>query len=165
MEFTAKLVQIREPQTGEGKNGPWKRQEYIFETDGQYAKKICITVWGDRAIQDPSIMEIGALLDVHFDLESREHNDRWYSDIKAWKIVKHGENPGGYTGAGGYTAGAASSSASGGYAGIANGGNSYGNVPAAAPLSTPVSGVATTETVPADPATPAETAVADDLPF
>ncbi|MDR1740129.1 MAG: DUF3127 domain-containing protein [Bacteroidales bacterium] len=96
MEFTAKLLQIREAQTGEGKNGPWKRQEYIFETDGQYPKKICVTVWGDRAIQDPSIMEIGNLLDVHFDLESREHNDRWYSDIKAWKIVRHGENGAAY---------------------------------------------------------------------
>ncbi len=92
MEFTAKLIQIRDAQTGEGKNGPWKRQEYIFETEGQYPKKICVTVWGDRAIQDQSIIEIGNLLDVHFDLESREHNDRWYSDIKAWKIVRHGDN-------------------------------------------------------------------------
>jgi hypothetical protein len=96
MEFTAKLIQVREAQTGEGKNGPWKRQEYIFETDGQYPKKICVTVWGDRAIQDSSIIEIGNLLDVHFDLESREHNDRWYSDIKAWKIVRHGENAAAY---------------------------------------------------------------------
>ncbi|MDR0619693.1 MAG: DUF3127 domain-containing protein [Bacteroidales bacterium] len=153
MEFTAKLVQIREPQTGEGRNGPWKRQEYIFETDGQYAKKICITVWGDRAIQDPSIMQIGALLDVHFDLESREHNDRWYSDIKAWKIVKHGEN----VNAGGYNANA-------GYAG-GNNGNNYGNAPAVTaapvPAETPVSAPIAAETVPAD----AVAAAADDLPF
>jgi hypothetical protein len=156
MEFTAKLVQIREPQTGEGKNGPWKRQEYVFETDGMYAKKICVTVWGDRAIQDPSIMQIGALLDVHFDLESREHNDRWYSDIKAWKIVKHGDNTNvGYNTGNGYTGG--NNYANGG------GGNNFANAPAAVPVA-----AATEDTAPAPIAmtgSPADAAVADDLPF
>ena len=86
MDFTAKLIQINEPVTGEGKNGPWKRQEYIFETEGQYPRKICTSVWGDRAIQDPSIMQIGNVLNVAFDLESREYNGRWYTDVRPWRI-------------------------------------------------------------------------------
>lgn len=87
MEFTAKLIQINEPVTGEGKNGPWKRQEFIFETEGQYPRKICVSVWGDRAIQDPSIMQIGNYLNVAFDLESREYNGRWYTDVRPWRIT------------------------------------------------------------------------------
>ena len=87
MEFTAKLIQINEPVTGEGKNGPWKRQEFIFETESQYPRKICVSVWGDRAIQDPSIMQIGNVLTVAFDLESREYNGRWYTDVRPWRIT------------------------------------------------------------------------------
>lgn len=87
MEFTAKLIQINEPVTGEGKNGPWKRQEFIFETESQYPRKICVSVWGDRAIQDPSIMQVGNVLTVAFDLESREYNGRWYTDVRPWRIT------------------------------------------------------------------------------
>lgn len=86
MDFTAKLIQIMPPIEGEGKNGPWKRQEYIFETDGQYPKKVCVSVWGDKGISDPSIMQAGNILNVSFEVESREYNGRWYTDIRAWKI-------------------------------------------------------------------------------
>lgn len=87
MDFTAKLIQIMPPITGEGKNGQWKRQEYIFETESQYPRKICVSVWGDRGITDPSIMQVGNVLTVSFDLESREFNGRWYTDVRAWKIA------------------------------------------------------------------------------
>lgn len=93
MDFTAKLIQINEPVTGEGKNGAWKRQEFIFETESQYPRKICVSVWGDRAIQDPSIMQIGNVLNVAFDLESREYNGRWYTDVRPWRISLPGAAP------------------------------------------------------------------------
>lgn len=86
MDFTAKLIQIMPPITGEGKNGQWKRQEYIFETESQYPRKICVSVWGDRGISDPNIMQVGNVLTVSFDLESREFNGRWYTDVRAWRI-------------------------------------------------------------------------------
>ena len=35
-------------QTGEGKNGTWKKQDFVIETDGQYPKKVCLTIWGDK---------------------------------------------------------------------------------------------------------------------
>ena len=31
-------------------------------------------------------MQIGNLLQIDFDIESREYNNKWYTDIKAWKI-------------------------------------------------------------------------------
>lgn len=86
MDFNAKLIKVEEPITGNGKNGMWKRQAYIFETEGQYPKKICVTVWGDGAIQNPATMQIGARLNVSFELESREYNGRWYTDVRAWRI-------------------------------------------------------------------------------
>lgn len=48
MQLTAKLTQLLPIQTGTGKNGEWKKQDIIVETDGQYPKKICISFWGDK---------------------------------------------------------------------------------------------------------------------
>ncbi|MDL2222873.1 DUF3127 domain-containing protein [Bacteroidales bacterium OttesenSCG-928-M11] len=84
MQITAKLVQILPLEKGMGKNGEWKKQSLILETDGQYPKKICVSVWGDKA--DPSILQLEKNLVVDFDIESREYNGRWYTDVKAWKI-------------------------------------------------------------------------------
>lgn len=84
MQLTAKLIQLLPLQTGTGKNGQWKKQEFIVETEGQFSKKVCISIWGDK-IND-SQLQIGNDLRIDFDIESREYNGRWYTDVKAWKI-------------------------------------------------------------------------------
>ena len=84
MQLTGKIVQVLPTQSGQGKNGPWKKQEVIIETEGQYPKKVCIAIWGDKA--DERILKPGNNLKVDFDVESREYNGRWYTDIKAWKV-------------------------------------------------------------------------------
>lgn len=89
MQLTAKLIQLLPLQSGEGKNGPWKKQDIILETDGQYPKKICVSIWGDKI--NPAILVPGDSLTVSFDIESREFNSRWYTDVKAWKIESTGE--------------------------------------------------------------------------
>ena len=84
MQLTAKLTQLLPIQTGTGKNGEWKKQDIIVETDGQYPKKVCISIWGDKINEGQ--FQIGNLLQIDFDIESREYNNKWYTDIKAWKI-------------------------------------------------------------------------------
>lgn len=84
MQLTAKLTTLLPLQTGTGKNGPWKKQDIIVETEGQYPKKICISIWGDKINTDQ--LQPGNNLNISFDLESREYNGRWYTDVKAWKI-------------------------------------------------------------------------------
>jgi Domain of unknown function (DUF3127) len=84
MQLTAKLNQLLPVQTGSGKNGQWKKQDIIVETDGQYPKKVCISVWGDKI--DLEKLKPGNLLKIDFDVESREYNGKWYTDVKAWKI-------------------------------------------------------------------------------
>ena len=85
MQLTARLLQLLPLQTGQGKNGPWKKQDIIVETIGsQYPKKVCISIWGDKV--DASLLREGATLTISFDVESREYNGRWYTDVKAWKV-------------------------------------------------------------------------------
>lgn len=78
--------------TGEGKNGTWKKQDILLEIGDQYKKKLCVTIWGDKInIED---YQIGQTVTAHLDLESREYNGKWFSDIKAWKL-ESGSNSGG----------------------------------------------------------------------
>jgi len=88
MQLTAKLSQILPAESGMGKNGEWKKQSIIVETDGQYPKKICITTWGDKI--NTAQWHPGLSLTIDFDIESREFNGRWYTDLKAWKIEPAG---------------------------------------------------------------------------
>ena len=89
MQLSAKLIQILPLQSGTGKNGEWKKQDIIVETQEQYPKKICVSVWGDKIPSQPLIVGINLLIDI--DIESREYNGRWYTDVKAWKIQVSGE--------------------------------------------------------------------------
>lgn len=88
MQLTAKLIQILPLQTGTGKNGEWKKQDIIVETDGQYPKKVCVSIWGDKI--NPSQLVVGNKLKIDFDIESREYNSRWYTDVKAWRVESAG---------------------------------------------------------------------------
>jgi hypothetical protein len=62
------------------------------ETEGQYPKKICISIWGDKI--NPDILTEGVNLDLSFDIESREFNGKWYTNVKAWKIEALGGQDG-----------------------------------------------------------------------
>ena len=84
MDVKGKLIQLLPLQTGTGKNGEWKKQDIIIETQSQYPKKVCISIWGDKI--NTSQLQIGKMLNVSFDIESREYNGRWYTDVKAWKV-------------------------------------------------------------------------------
>jgi hypothetical protein len=84
MEITGKLIQLLPPQTGEGKNGPWKKQDIIVEQQGQVPKKVCVSIWGEKL--NIAQHAIGSTLTLQADVESREYNGKWYTDVKAWKI-------------------------------------------------------------------------------
>lgn len=87
MEITGKLIQKLPIASGTSKTGnPWQKQEFVIETeDSQYPKKVCANLWGDRTNQ-LNQYNIGDTIKVSFDLESREFNGKWYTDVKAWKI-------------------------------------------------------------------------------
>ncbi|MFT3826328.1 MAG: DUF3127 domain-containing protein [Chitinophagaceae bacterium] len=85
MDTSGKILQFLQLQTGQGKNGTWKKQEFILETGDTYPKKVCIAVWGDKI--DMSRFKPGDMVDVSFDVESREFNGRWYTDVRAWKVA------------------------------------------------------------------------------
>ena len=91
MELTGKIVQVLPEKSGTSARGAWRKQEYIIEIPGDYPKNVCFMVWGDRI--DQFGIQPGQELTVSIDLESREFNGRWYTDVKAWRVTPAGQGP------------------------------------------------------------------------
>ena len=86
MELKGKIVQLLPLQSGESARGPWRKQEYIMEIPGQFSKKVCLYAWGDSI--DQFDLKEGEEVTASIDIESREYNGRWYTNVKVWKIER-----------------------------------------------------------------------------
>ncbi|MBX2845041.1 MAG: DUF3127 domain-containing protein [Saprospiraceae bacterium] len=91
MEIQGKIIQILPEQTGEGRNGTWRKNRFVIETSGQYPKKVCIDVWGDKFDQMSLAEE--QFVTASIDVESREWQGKWFTDVKAWKVEQGGGSP------------------------------------------------------------------------
>ncbi len=88
MNISGKVVQILPLQQGTSKAGnPWQKQEFVLDQGGQYPRKVCISLFGDNVAKIP---QVGQVVMVSVDIDSREFNGRWYTEIKAWNIVQTG---------------------------------------------------------------------------
>ena len=92
MEVRGKIIAVQPVQTGEGKNGTWKKQDYVIEYDqsSQYPRKMMFNLWGDKI--DQSNIQEGQSIRVSFDIDCREYNGRWFNDIRAWKVEADDES-------------------------------------------------------------------------
>ncbi len=86
LKLTGRVTNVLDEQSGEGRNGQWRKQEFILETEGDYPKQICIVQWGDN-IDKFGIRE-GERITAFIDIQSREYNSRWYTDVKAWRVER-----------------------------------------------------------------------------
>ncbi|QQS30994.1 MAG: DUF3127 domain-containing protein [Sphingobacteriales bacterium] len=91
MEITGRIIQLLPLQEGTNRSGnPWRKQEFILETESQYPKKVLVMLWGDK-VEQFKVQE-GQKVTAYIDLESREYNGRWYTEVRAWKLVSGNEN-------------------------------------------------------------------------
>lgn len=91
MEIKGKIIAKLDLQTGTSKAGnEWKKQEYVLETLDSYPRKVKFDFFGDKVDQYP--LEVGDVVTIGYDIESREFNGKWYTDIRAFKAIKeHGQ--------------------------------------------------------------------------
>ncbi len=87
MDFEAIVLAIQPLVTGQGARGEWKKQEIIFELPGEYSRKLCVGFWNDRAT-DAASLRPGDRVAVSANVESREYNGRWYTEVRAWRMSR-----------------------------------------------------------------------------
>lgn len=92
MDFQGKCIQFIGETTGTSKAGnPWKKKEWVMETFGQYPRKVKVQCFGDRS--DSINLEPGRDYTVFVDLESREFNGRWYTDVSVYRAEPYTAAP------------------------------------------------------------------------
>ena len=88
MQVKGNVIQILKPESGVSKAGKeWKKQDFVIESNEQFPKKICFTLFGDKITLLDGISE-GLEIEVYFSVESRDFNGKWYHNINAWKIER-----------------------------------------------------------------------------
>ena len=87
MEFEGTVFRIMPPTSGQSARGAWQRQEVIFDmkSQSQYPRKVCVTFFNKP--EEVARLTVGAEYTVSIDVESREYTGKWYTDVRAWRIV------------------------------------------------------------------------------
>ncbi len=88
LSVKGRVFQILKPETGVSKVGKeWSKREFVIETEEQFPRKVCFTLFGDKTSLINNLA-VGEVVDVSFNIESREYNGKWFHNINAWKIDK-----------------------------------------------------------------------------
>jgi len=93
LELSGKIIQLLPEQTGTGKNGQWLRQDFVIETQEQFPRKVCFSAWGDK-VSLVKALKTDTEVNVSFNVESREYNGKWYTDLRVWKIDMQNQSAG-----------------------------------------------------------------------
>lgn len=85
MEFEGTVYKMLPVTKGTSARGEWQRQDVVFEMqDGSFTRKICVTFFNRP--DDVAKLKEGETYHVSVNVESREYNGRWYTDIRAWRL-------------------------------------------------------------------------------
>ena len=85
MEFEGTVYRILPLTQGTSARGGWQRQDVVFDMqDGNFTRKICVTFFNRP--DDVAKLKEGCTCRVSVNIESREYNGRWYTDIRAWRL-------------------------------------------------------------------------------
>ena len=84
MEFEGVVYKILPATQGTSARGEWKKQEVIFELPQEFSRKICVIFFNKES--DVARLKEGATYTVSVNIESREFNGRWYTDVRAWRV-------------------------------------------------------------------------------
>ena len=91
LEITGKIIQIMDETSGTSKSGnAWTKQEFVIETFDTFPKKVMISTMGDK-VAELKKFKAGDQIKASLNLESREWQGRWFTDVRAWKIEGDGQ--------------------------------------------------------------------------
>ena len=88
LKLSGEIISVSEIQNGTSKSGnEWKKLGFSVTTGGDYPKTCYFTVFGQEKVDNfMKYNKVGQSVDVSFNIESREYNERWYTDLNAWKV-------------------------------------------------------------------------------
>jgi hypothetical protein len=79
--INGRITEISSASQGE----KWEKQDFTIETLEQFSKLINIHVWNDK-IEQLARCKIGDIVNCRINISSRKHENRYYTEVTAWKI-------------------------------------------------------------------------------
>lgn len=80
------LKQVLPTVEGESARGKWIKCGFVIETEGDYPTKFAFTCFGEERVDTVKSLALGQNIQVTFTPESREYNNRWYTELRVSKI-------------------------------------------------------------------------------
>lgn len=87
MDITGRLIKILPEVRGESQRGPWVRGGFVIETEDTYPRQIAFTLFGEDRLAMLNSLVMNSPVVVTFSPESREYQDRWYTDLRCIRVV------------------------------------------------------------------------------
>jgi len=89
LSLTGEITKITKLQTGTSKAGKeWQKLGFVVTIQSEYPKDAYFTVFGEEKVANfMKFNRVGQTVEVFFNISSREFNEKWYTDLGAWKVV------------------------------------------------------------------------------
>ncbi len=90
-DYVAKIEieEILEVESGVSASGEWEKVSFIgTEVEGDYPKTIGFEIFGvERVEKFQKYNNVGDIVNVHFNISSREYNGKIYTTASAWRVT------------------------------------------------------------------------------
>lgn len=84
--IVGKIVKFLPRVEGESSRGPWVKAGFVIEYGDEYPTKAAFTIFGEQRLQQCAGLKEGMEVTVNYNPQSREFNDRWYTDLQCVNV-------------------------------------------------------------------------------
>ena len=66
-----------------------QKLDFVIKTDDEYCNIYCFQIFGEERVESfIKYNKVGQVVDVSFNISSREYNGKYFHNLDAWKIFK-----------------------------------------------------------------------------
>ena len=87
MEINGIFVKSLPKTEGDGQRGHWVRGGFVIEYGEEYPRKVAFSLFGEDKVAMADKIPEGVGVTVRFSPESREFNERWYTELRCISVV------------------------------------------------------------------------------
>lgn len=82
-----KVVKVETAVTGTNAKGDWIMQVFVIMTQGEHARTVAFRTFSEERVKVIQSLKVGETVIVEYVPESREFNDKWFTDLRCTKIM------------------------------------------------------------------------------
>jgi hypothetical protein len=89
LSLTGTLTKKLKAESGTSKAGKeWIKQTFVIDTGDEYNPEVAFSCFGEEKVNNLKKFKKGANVEVLFNVNSREYEGKYYTNIDAWKVTE-----------------------------------------------------------------------------